>query len=233
MVSFVISAKEKQKRINYAQNYCEKLQINKIDRTLIEKETGKITTQSIGIEDIKRIQKSIFLKPIKSVTKAVIIEDAQLLTPQAQNALLKVLEEPPAHTIIMLGSETKEALLPTILSRCQIIELEGTSTQLTGKALEELNTFIGNMPTLSTMERLKKAEALAKDKDKAIIWIENLILALRQDLLKFHLGGETATTPRNLAVYPHLISSFQELHKLLKTTNINPRFAIENTLLLH
>src|SRR6185437_9430791 len=113
---------------------------------------------------------------MKSANKLIVIEDAQLLTPEAQNALLKVLEEPPANTFIILGAETKESLLPTILSRCQIVQVEEESKELSEKTIEELNTFIQNLPELSVGDKLKQAEQLAKDKDKAIVWLENLLL---------------------------------------------------------
>lgn len=171
----------------------------------------------------------MFLKPIKSKNKLVIIEDAQLLTPEAQNALLKILEEPPAHTLIFLGTDTQEALLPTILSRCQLIVLEEESKQLSEKTIEELKGFIQNFPELSINERLKEAEQLAKDKEKALTWIENLILVLREKLLK-NYSSETFDTNDTLDT-PGTLKKLQSLHTLLKTTNVNPRFAIEHTLL--
>jgi DNA polymerase III delta prime subunit len=222
MTSFLITTKDKQKRIAYAKDFCAKQLINRFDISLIEKDTTvKQNTQSIGIEDIKRIQKTLFLKPMKSKTKAVIIEDADLLTPEAQNALLKVLEEPPAHTIIILNADSKESLLPTILSRCQIIVLEEEKPKLSEKNREELTEFVKNLPNMTIGERLKKAEQLAKDKDKAIAWIERCILFQRDMVLE---------NPEQ-TILINSLQSFQKLHTLLKTTNVNPRFAIENTLL--
>ncbi|SRR6266568_991730 len=249
MVSFIIVAKEKKKREEYAKAFAKKQNIDPFDITLIEKDlTSKPTTQSIGIEVVKQIQKKVFFKPIRSKSKLITIEDAQLLTPEAQNALLKVLEEPPAHTLIFLGTDSKEALLPTIISRCQIIELEEERKRLSEKTIEELNNFIETLPELSIGEKLKQAEQLAKDKDKAIKWIENLILVLRENMLEnvilvneAHPGSDSgpaspASTRGERAGmterdYFNIIKSFQSLHTLLKTTNVNPRFAIEHTLL--
>lgn len=248
MVSFIVIAKEKKKREAYVTEFAKKEAISNFDITTIEKETDTKTTQSIGIETVKLIQKKLFLKPIQSPNKIIVIEDAQLLTPEAQNALLKVLEEPPAHTFIILGTDTKEALLPTIISRCQIIELEEEVKKLSEKTIEELNTFIQNLPELSTGEKLKQAEHLAKDKDKAVVWIENLILLLREQLLnnvilvsEVHLFepehqnrrpvSDSGQTRMTTAGYLLILKSFQSLHTLLKTTNVNPRFAIENTFL--
>src|SRR5579863_2906979 len=108
MVSFIIASKEKKKRQEYVKEYAVKHNINIFDITIIEKDSSVKTTQSIGIETVKLIQKKLFFKPIRSKNKLLVIEDAQLLNPEAQNALLKVLEEPPTNTIIILGTETKD-----------------------------------------------------------------------------------------------------------------------------
>lgn len=227
MTSFIIIAKDKKKREAYTKEYAAKQKIDQFDITLIEKDSNaKPLTQSIGIEIVKKMQTKLFLKPIKSENKIVIIEDAQLLTPEAQNALLKVLEEPPANTIIFLATTTREALLPTIISRCHVIQLEETSTKLSEKKVTEYTSFITNLETLTLGECLKKAEQLAKDKEKAIDWIEGVILLLRETLLK-----QYASENHESLDIPNTIRSFQSLHTLLKTTNVNPRFAIENTLL--
>jgi DNA polymerase-3 subunit delta' len=230
MVSFIIIAKEKKKRETYISDFANKQKIDPFDITILDKSASLKTTQSIGIETVKLIQHKLFFKPLKSSNKIVVIEDAQLLTPEAQNALLKILEEPPANTFIFLGTETRESLLSTILSRCQIIELQEEQTTLSDRTYEELNNFIERLPELSIGEKLKHAEQLAKDKEKAVKWIENLILVLREQLLQKYV--QTKST-NQITHTPQLstLTSFQSLHTLLKTTNVNPRFAIENTLL--
>lgn len=229
MVSFLITSKDKEKRIAYTQDFCARQNIDKFDITLIEKDTSAKTTQSIGIDEVKQMQKKIFFKPIKSEQKAVIIEDAHLLTHEAQNALLKVLEEPPTNTILILASNTKEALLPTILSRCQVIELEQTQPKLTEKAKQDLVEFIENLSTMSVGDKLKKAELLAKDKDKALVWVEKMLLVLRELTINTVILSEAEGSQTTKHI--NLLRSLQKLHTTLKTTNINPRFAIEDTLL--
>lgn len=232
MVSFIIVSKEKSKRRAYADQYAKQLLINHFDVTVIEKDLNtKPVTQSIGIETIKLLQGKMFLKPIKSANKMVIIEDAQLLTPEAQNALLKVLEEPPANTYIIMGTDTKDSLLPTILSRCQIIMLEEESKKIPEKTQEEINIFIQEFQEFSIGKRLKYAERLAKDKEKAIIWIQDLILILREVMLKKYSGEFSAPSDSHDRFQADTLRKLQSLLILLKTTNINPRFAIEHTLL--
>lgn len=223
MTSFIVIAKNQNARKEYVKNFCGEQGIDPFDLTIIAKDTAfKKNLQSIGIEEIKNVQKKIFLKPIKSNTKAVIIEDAHLLTTEAQNALLKVLEEPPEHTILILAAETKEALLPTIISRCTVITLEKETVELSEEERTELLAFVHNLPTAPIGETLKKAEQLAKDKNQGAIWIEKLLLALREELLKSEQPDPSIFL---------LIQSLQKLHTTLRTTNINPRFAIEHTLL--
>jgi DNA polymerase III delta prime subunit len=227
MTSYLISSSDQKESKKFLQQLVAENNISPFDKTTLTRETTKKSTSStlatsIGIDDIKQLQRAIFLKPIKSKTKAVIIEDAQLLTIEAQNALLKVLEEPPSHTIIILITTTKEALLPTIRSRCQIITGTITKIKLSQKEYDEYTQFLTTFPRWGIDMRLKKAEQLAKDKTKALLWIEKLILVTREELLK-------QTHEHNQLTI--LIRHVQSLHTMLQTTNVNPRFAIENTLL--
>ena len=74
---------------------------------------------SIGVDDIrKQINDTIQVRPYSSYYKIYIVDEAEKMTVQAQNALLKTIEEPPAYGIILLLTENSEAFLPTILSRC-------------------------------------------------------------------------------------------------------------------
>ncbi|HSX36217.1 MAG TPA: AAA family ATPase [Patescibacteria group bacterium] len=79
--------------------------------------------QSISIDAIRELQRFLQLKTIGTSTyrRAVIVEHAQALTQEAQNAFLKLLEEPPADTLLILTVHNPRALLPTILSRTQVI----------------------------------------------------------------------------------------------------------------
>lgn len=239
MVSFIVVSSDKKKRGEYVQDFAAKYEINHFDITIIEKDfSDKKSTQSIGIEDVKQMQKKIFLKPIKSKNKLVVIEDAQLLTPEGQNALLKVLEEPPANTFMLLSTTSREALLPTIISRCQVIELEESEMKLKDKDREELSAFLTNLPEMTIGEKLKLAEKLAKDKDKANVWIEKLMFVTREKVISTVILGKSVTmTPESVqtdsgqARMTRALRSMQTLHTTLKTTNVNPRFAIEQTFL--
>ena len=86
---------------------------------------------SIGIDEIReQVINDVGIKPYESRYKIYIINDAQKLTLQAQNALLKTIEEPPAYAVILLLADNPDALLPTITSRCVILSLKPVGDQL-------------------------------------------------------------------------------------------------------
>jgi DNA polymerase III subunit delta' len=87
-----------------------------IDLALM-KELQDSTRDSIGIESIREIKNFLWQKPSMSPRRTLIIDDAELLTTEAQNALLKVTEEPPASSLLVLITSDIESILPTIASR--------------------------------------------------------------------------------------------------------------------
>ena len=75
--------------------------------------------RDITIEQVRELNRFLRLRPIRAPYKAAIVDDAHLLNPPAQNALLKGLEEPPPQSVILLLTPNAEALLPTVRSRSQ------------------------------------------------------------------------------------------------------------------
>lgn len=83
---------------------------------------------SIGIDDIReQLIGDISIRPYESRYKIYIVDDASKLTLQAQNALLKTIEEPPAYAVIILLADNPDILLPTITSRCVRLNLKPVS----------------------------------------------------------------------------------------------------------
>ena len=86
---------------------------------------------SIGIEDIRiQLIDDVSIKPYTGPYKIYILNEAEKLTLQAQNALLKTIEEPPAYAVVMLLADNPDALLPTISSRCVQLNLKPVGDQL-------------------------------------------------------------------------------------------------------
>ncbi len=125
---------------------------------------------SIKIAQIRNLQIDIIIKPHKNY-KIYIINQADSMTIEAQNALLKTLEEPPEYAIIILITSNKEALLDTIKSRCEIIKFLPIS-------ILDLNNYLINKgidknraQLLSTFARgsIEKAVELSESADFAIM----------------------------------------------------------------
>ncbi|AET65792.1 hypothetical protein Desor_0034 [Desulfosporosinus orientis DSM 765] len=76
---------------------------------------------TIGIDQVLAWQEKVYLKHYEGIFKVSIVEQADLLTLPAANSLLKVIEEPPERTVIILCSENAEGILPTIQSRAQLV----------------------------------------------------------------------------------------------------------------
>lgn len=93
---------------------------------------------SIGVDDIRnQLNNSIAIKPYSGPYKIYIVPDADKMTEQAQNALLKTIEEPPEYAVILLLTNNIDSLLPTILSRCVTLNLKPVKTDLIEKYLME------------------------------------------------------------------------------------------------
>lgn len=106
----------------------------------LETAPGNAKTQ-IGVDAVEMLQEQLKLKPF-GARHAVLVEEAHLLNAAAQNKLLKTLEEPAGDSVIILLAEKKDALLPTVLSRCSTYYLPEEQTQLSEELLALARTFL-------------------------------------------------------------------------------------------
>ncbi len=116
------------------------------DITILKKDPSKAT---IGVDELRKIREEMYLSAIESTYKVYIIKDADKMTVNAQNALLKVLEEPPSGVIIMLLCEEIDKMLITIRSRAQRITMQKFSPE------EMLSYITKSRGALSDHERLR------------------------------------------------------------------------------
>jgi DNA polymerase-3 subunit delta' len=93
--------------------------------------------KEISIKQIREAQHAASLKPYESKFRVFIIDGADRLSTEASNCLLKTLEEPPNSVLLILTAEHKGQILPTILSRCQIVELYPVAAPVIEKGLVE------------------------------------------------------------------------------------------------
>ena len=98
-------------------------------------ESGAPRTQ-IGIDQVRDAQRQASLKPFEGEFRTFVFERAEKLSEEAANSLLKLLEEPPEQVVLMLLCSDQHAVLPTLLSRCQVLELRPVSTAIIVETLE-------------------------------------------------------------------------------------------------
>ncbi|HHU77540.1 MAG: DNA polymerase III subunit delta' [Caldicoprobacterales bacterium] len=91
---------------------------------------------AIVVDQIRELQGIVKVKPYQAGKRVCFIEQAHLMTEQAQNALLKTLEEPPSHTLFFLLADNTNTLLSTILSRCQHFRIGSMSGEDISEILE-------------------------------------------------------------------------------------------------
>lgn len=133
-----------------ARIFANQLEIDEIDIYEIDAASNR------KIDEIRTIREQVNIFPVYSKYKIYIIDEVHMLTKEAFNALLKVLEEPPSHIIFIFATTEKEKVLDTIKSRCQIINFKRASL----KSLKELILKITKEEKIKIDE--KSVEFIAK-----------------------------------------------------------------------
>ena len=122
---------------------------------------------SVG-EVREQIVNTVDVMPYKGPYKIYIIDEAEKMNPAAQNAILKTIEEPPSYVIIMLLTTNKGAFLPTILSRCILLNMKPISDKTIRKYLTEyggISEETADFCTGFSMGNLGKAKAAAESEE--------------------------------------------------------------------
>jgi hypothetical protein len=170
----------------------------------------KALKKEISIEQIREIKGHVFQKPLEYRYKFIVIENAQNITTEGQNSLLKLLEEPPDHAIIVLESKNKAQLLPTIISR---------TAQIPTDTRQEPNRpkLLLNMDIQTAFDTLATAENKTEFLDDQIINITGLMENKAKGRRVNHTYSQLAEAIENCAYAKNLINS-----------NVSPAFALAN-----
>lgn len=209
------------------------------DLLLISPEDGEIR-----IAQVKDLIWKLALKPYSAPLKIAIIDEADKMTRESQNCFLKTLEEPKAKTLLIIVAEHAENLLPTILSRCQLVKFNLVSAKkIAAHFPEEITALCRGAPGRAAqmlaeprkiaetkeiageLERAKTGD-LASRFQSAKAWAERddlpEILNIWQDLLRRDLFS-----PKNVAILKQL----QNVSYLIQKTDASRRLALETLML--
>ena len=222
---------------------------NNPDFMQIDAEDGK----SIKIEQIRQLQEKVIEKPINSGKKVYIINNSELMTIEAQNCLLKTLEEPPEYVVIILIVSNENKLLTTIKSRCTKIYFESLSNEkienyivqrqkekvLNKNMLELCNGSIGKAITIQ--EKIEEYEQVEKiilniDKNDIIeIWnTAEVLYKAKEDIFNMldyiNIILYNELCKKNEIKYANCINSVEETKKRLDN-NANYDMSIDILLL--
>ena len=156
-------------------------------------ESGGSAARSFHVDAVRRIRSDAFIKPNESSRKIYCLFEAQTMSEQAQNALLKILEEPPNGILFILTCPSASALLPTIRSRSLILTLEPReeanlnpeANALAAKILREIT-----LPEEAAV--LKTCAPLTQNRDLLRQVLDRLILLFR-DAAVLRAGGTSLT----------------------------------------
>lgn len=164
-------------------NFCDKciscLKINHKNHPDLKRIYPEGLSRQIKIGNIRDLQKDIYLKAIEAKKKVYIINETDRMTEEAANCLLKTLEEPPGECVIILISSNLSSILPTIVSRCQVIRFYGLGDdgivandedfRIIDELLDVKNAFLGReleiyqLPRQGLTEKIKLLLAFLRD----------------------------------------------------------------------
>jgi hypothetical protein len=167
-----------------------------------------IEDEKIGIKEIKILINHLSTKPFGQTAKSAVILDGTNITPDAQNALLKTLEEPSGESIILIGVDSETKLLPTVLSRCLVISLQPSAVS------SQTNFDLEKLLNASIEERFEIVEKAA-DKDKLLNELTESYrskvlkgegnVKFLEDLLQSQIWKENKVNTRTILEYLMLI----------------------------
>lgn len=124
---------------------------------------------TIGVEDVRgQIVNDVMIKPYSSKWKIYIINDGEKMSVQAQNALLKTLEEPPAYVVILILTSNSSLLLETIISRCTVLNMRPVEDKTVRKYLMEtlhVPDYQADICVAFARGNIGKAKSLATSED--------------------------------------------------------------------
>lgn len=150
--------------------------------------TVEAAKSTIKIDDVREIPSLVSKKSYEGGYKAVVIAQADVMTPQAQNALLKVIEEPPENTVFVMGAQNTKNILPTILSRCIILK-----TSLSREQAEQELCREQKIPTLRARVLSNAAKG---DYHLAVSYLQDGFFEIRDDMI---LALNRLWTSKNMA----------------------------------
>lgn len=159
------------------------------------------TNESLGIDTARRLKEFLSHKPVRAIIKTAVVADGDVLTHEAQNALLKICEDPPTNSRIILIVKNEENILPTLRSRFQKIYLsdgelsKNSRIQIPAQILKLAEQFLKSDSRArdeiiklvigkDSQKNRKSDQSTAGEEDNTLVFLDALIFLLRKDPVK-------------------------------------------------
>lgn len=180
--------------------------------------------ESMTIKQVRELIRLLAIKVGKNEKRLILIKIVPSI--EAQNALLKQIEEMSDDTFLLFCLPAKDLLLPTIISRCSHIALMSTNPKFSLDPLL-LERFILASYSGNDGEILNSAQILSDN--KSINTLDEVIMGLRETLIKENMKDDSNKHISNKMLY--VLKKLITIYPLITKNNINLRLALENTLL--
>lgn len=194
MHAYLIVGSNPQEIQKRAANLVKKLEAKQFDFNLLK------------IADVRELNKITSLTQQENT--AIVLQNIDEATLEAQNAFLKNLEEAPSNLIYILTAKFIDNLLPTIVSRCQVIEVESANIQVPKETIDKVRVFLNN----SVGKRLAEISQI-RARDEAVVFVQDSILGGHKLMLK----------------NPEMVGFVESANKALYNLNSNGNVALQLT----
>ncbi|MBI3385747.1 hypothetical protein HY031_01535 [Candidatus Gottesmanbacteria bacterium] len=223
MHAFLIVGGTKDARVKTIQKKLTEWRVGTFDCISVSPLSG-----SIGIGDVREFARRMTLTPYQSPLSVGVINEAHALTLQAQQALLKTLEEPPPHARIILEASHAQTLLPTVISRCSVLDL-GHATEYSQKDMASCISVILKLARADLKDRLAAVNELTTTRDNAENWVDLAISACREAMLASHETSTPISKTPDFDVTKLLKRLLAAKNQL--SVNVNPTLVVDNLIL--
>jgi DNA polymerase-3 subunit delta' len=142
---------------------------------------------SIGIDPIRKLQREVYIKPYEGKKRVSVICQGDKMTVQAQNCLLKILEEPPGTGIILICSAGLGNLLPTVISRCQTLRMDAEESAFDSGLYREV---IGRLLEPGFTQVQEITDMVLKDADRSVEGFLDYLLMQIRDIIALKVARD-------------------------------------------
>ncbi len=149
----------------------------------------KSKSKNFSVDAIRKVRDDAFIAPNESDKKIYILKNAKNMNEQAQNALLKILEEPPSYVYFIIVAQSKSTMLETVLSRVQIFSLLSDEGEISDKEMQAVKNIVNSLLSVNELSLMEQTAVFQKNNQFAKSVLQ-LLTEVCRDALVLKSGFE-------------------------------------------